>query len=107
MYGSLYDKGTVIVRNSPALFFRYFLLKITKITLAFGVIINKNFSKTQKSLKITLACVIIKKLEQSPSNHPAPGVLGGENRKGLKCLDNHLYKHKNNLNWELWPQPPY
>ena len=27
-----------------------------------------------------------------------PGVLGGENKRGLKCLDNMLCKHKNNLN---------
>ena len=38
-----------IVRNSSALFFRCFPQKITKITLAFGVIINKNLSKPFQS----------------------------------------------------------
>ena len=36
----------VNVENSSASFFRCFPLKITKITLAFGVIIDKNLSKT-------------------------------------------------------------
>ena len=49
---TILSKKMVNVDNSSASFFRCSPLKITEITLAFGVIVNKNVCKTFVGTKI-------------------------------------------------------